>query len=124
MATATSAAGPHLQVAVSGQLAEDANKQSIGGTGLGVLLALVVLLVIFGSVFAAVLPIVSALFALGTAIGIVGMLSHVLKMPVFSPSWSSSSGWGSASTMPCSSSPDTARDWSRVGTPRARSSTP
>ena len=85
VSTATSAAGPHLQVAVSGLLAEDANKPSIGGTGLGVLLALVVLLVIFGSVFAAVLPLVSALFALGTAVDIVGMLSHVLKMPVFSP---------------------------------------
>ena len=85
VSTATSAAGPHLQVAVSGLLAEDANKPSIGGTGLGVLLALVVLLVIFGSVFAAVLPLVSALFALGTAVDIVGMLSHVLKMPTFSP---------------------------------------
>ncbi len=85
VSTATSAAGPHLQVAVSGLLAEDANKPSIGGTGLGVILALVVLLVIFGSVFAAVLPLISALFALGTAVDIVGMLSHLLKMPVFSP---------------------------------------
>jgi RND superfamily putative drug exporter len=83
--TATTAAGPHLQVAVTGQLAEQSNKQSIGGTGPGVVLAFIVLGVIFGSFFAAILPIVSALFALGTAIGLIGTLSHVLKMPEFSP---------------------------------------
>ena len=85
VATATSAAGTHLQVAVTGQLAEQANKQSFGGTGLGVLVAFVVLILIFGSFFAAILPIVSALFALGTAIGLIELLSHVLKMPQFSP---------------------------------------
>ena len=83
--TATSAAGPHLQVAVAGQLAELADRQSIGGTRPGVILAFIVLGLIFGSFFAAILPIISALFALGTAIGLIGMLSHVLKMPQFSP---------------------------------------
>jgi putative drug exporter of the RND superfamily len=85
VATATTAAGSHVQVAVTGQLAELSNKQSFGGTLLGVILALIVLLLIFGSIFAAILPIVSALFALGTAIGLIGLLSHVLKMPQFSP---------------------------------------
>ena len=83
--TATTAAGPHLQVAVAGQLAELADRQSFGGTLPGVILAFIVLGLIFGSVFAAILPIISALFALGTAIGIIGLLSHVLKMPQFSP---------------------------------------
>jgi RND superfamily putative drug exporter len=83
--TATSAAGPHLQVAVAGQLAELADRQSIGGTLPGVILAFIVLGLIFGSLFAAILPIISALFALGTAIGLIGLLSHVLKMPQFSP---------------------------------------
>jgi RND superfamily putative drug exporter len=85
VATATSAAGSHLQVAVTGQLAEQADKQSFGGTGLGVLVAFIVLILIFGSFFAAILPIVSALFALGTAIGLIELLSHVLKMPNFAP---------------------------------------
>jgi RND superfamily putative drug exporter len=85
VATATSAAGPHLQVAVTGQLAELSDRQSIGGTGPGVILAFIVLGLIFGSFFAAILPIISALFALGTAIGLIGILSHVLKMPQFSP---------------------------------------
>ena len=42
------------------------------------------LLLVFGSVFARAFPIVSALVALGTAIGVIGLLSHVLKMPQFS----------------------------------------
>jgi RND superfamily putative drug exporter len=83
--TATTADSGNLHVAVAGQLAELSDKQSFGGTGLGVILALVVLLLIFGSIFAAILPIVSALFALGTAIGLIEMLSHALKMPQFSP---------------------------------------
>ncbi len=83
--TATTADGNGVKVAVTGQLAEQSNKQSFGGAGFGVLLALVVLLVVFGSVFAALLPLISALFALGTALGVVELLSHVLKMPSFSP---------------------------------------
>ncbi|HVA05015.1 MAG TPA: MMPL family transporter [Acidimicrobiales bacterium] len=83
--TARAAASADLKVAVSGQLAESTNRPSIGGTGVGVLLAGVVLLLVFGSVFAMVLPLVSALASLGTAIGLIGLLSHVLKMPQFSP---------------------------------------
>jgi RND superfamily putative drug exporter len=84
VSTAQSASGPNLQVAVAGQVAEAADKQSFGGTGLGVILAGVVLLLVFGSVFAMLLPLLSALASLGTAIGVIGLLSHVLKMPVFS----------------------------------------
>jgi RND superfamily putative drug exporter len=84
VSTAQSAGGPNLQVAVAGQVAEAADKQSFGGTGLGVILAGVVLLLVFGSVFAMLLPLLSALASLGTAIGVIGLLSHVLKMPVFS----------------------------------------
>ena len=82
--TALTAQGPNLQVAVSGQIAEQADKVSFGGTGLGVLLAAVVLLLVFGSLFAMALPILSAMASLGTAIGVIGLLSHLLKMPQFS----------------------------------------
>ena len=74
-----------LTVAVTGPLAENANNQSFSSTRLGVLLALIVLLLVFGSLFAAILPILSALLALGTAIGVIGLLSHVLGMPSISP---------------------------------------
>src|SRR5580704_13953096 len=82
--TAESADTAGLQVAVSGQLAEQATRPSIGGTGIGVLLAAVVLLLVFGSVFAMALPLISALASLGTAVGLIGLLSHVMKMPQFS----------------------------------------
>jgi RND superfamily putative drug exporter len=81
---ALTAKGPNLQLAVSGQIAEQADKQSFGGTGLGVLLAALVLLLVFGSLFAMALPILSAMASLGTAIGLIGLLSNVLKMPQFS----------------------------------------
>ena len=82
--TALTAQGPHLQVAVSGQVAEEADRQSFGGTGLGILLAALVLLLVFGSLFAMALPILSALASLGTAVGLIGILSNSLKMPQFS----------------------------------------
>ena len=82
--TATSADAPGLHVAVAGQLAEEAVRPSFGGTGIGVLLAGIVLLLVFGSLFAMALPLISALASLGTAVGLIGLLSHVMKMPEFS----------------------------------------
>src|SRR6202046_4336316 len=81
----TKTTGDGLTVAVTGPLAEQANNQSFSSSGLGVLLALIVLLLVFGSFFAAILPILSALLALGTAIGVIGLLSHVLGVPPISP---------------------------------------
>ena len=82
---AQSGASPQLRIAVSGQIAEDTNKGSIGGTGPGIILAALVLLLVFGSLYAMALPIVSALVSLGTAIGLIGLLSHLIGMPQFSP---------------------------------------
>src|SRR3974377_2352189 len=84
VSTAQSADGPNLQVAVAGQVAEAADRQSFGGVGLGILLAGVVLLLVFGSVSCSGLPLSSALASLGTAIALIGMLSHLMKMPEFS----------------------------------------
>ncbi len=82
---ATSTSDHSVRVAVSGLLAEYANPPNVGGLGPGALLALIVLFVIFGSFFAALLPLISALFALGTAFGIVTIMSHVLKTAQFAP---------------------------------------
>lgn len=81
---ATAPAGPGLEVAVSGQIAEQAAKPSVGGLLPGVILAGIVLFLVFGSFFAMALPILSALASLGTSIGIIGLLSNVVKMPDFS----------------------------------------
>ena len=79
-----SSSTPQLQVGVSGQVAEGANKPSLGGTGPGILLAGVVLLLVFGSLFAVALPLISAMASLGVAIAFIEMLSHVMKIPQFS----------------------------------------
>jgi len=84
VATATGPSGDGVVVAVSGQLAQQANQPAIGGTGLGIITAGIVLFLVFGSLFAMAMPLASALVALGTAISVIGLLSNVMKMPVFS----------------------------------------
>ena len=84
VAAAQTARGPDLQIAVAGQVAESADRPSFGGSLLGIILAGIVLLLVFGSIFAMALPLLSALASLGTAIGLIGLLSHLLKMPEFS----------------------------------------
>ena len=70
---------------VAGQLAEQANRPSIGGPGWAVILAAMVLRLVFGSVFAMALPLISAAASLGHRGGLIGLLSHVVNMPEFSP---------------------------------------
>ena len=84
VSTAQTATGPDLQVAVAGQVAQSAESQSFSGTLLGVILAAIVLYLVFRSGYATVLPLASAMASLGTAIGLIGLLSHALKMPQFS----------------------------------------
>jgi RND superfamily putative drug exporter len=82
--TATTADGDGVVIAVSGQLAQQANQPSVGGTGLGIITAGIVLFLVFGSLFAMAMPLASALIALGTAISAIGLVSKVMTMPVFS----------------------------------------
>jgi RND superfamily putative drug exporter len=82
--TARAGAGAGLRVEVEGQVAEQANKATVSGVGLGGAAALVVLLLVFGSVLAALLPLVTAGIALGTGTAVIGLLSHVLTMASFS----------------------------------------
>jgi RND superfamily putative drug exporter len=84
VATAEAASGNGAVVAVSGQIAAWANEPAIGGTGLGIITAGIVLFLVFGSLFAMAMPLASALVALGTAIQVIGLVSNVLKMPEFS----------------------------------------
>jgi RND superfamily putative drug exporter len=82
--TAQAGAGRGLQVEVEGQVAELANKASVSTVGLGAAAALVVLILVFGSLLAAMLPLVTAGIALGTSTAVIGLLSHVLTMASFS----------------------------------------
>jgi RND superfamily putative drug exporter len=56
-----------------------------GGEGIGVLAALVILLFMFGSFLAASMPLITAVFAVGTTWGFVALLSHVMTIPNYTP---------------------------------------
>jgi putative drug exporter of the RND superfamily len=85
ISVATSHATSNLQIAVEGQIAEDGAKPAIGGLIPGAIAALIVLLLVFGSLFAALMPLASALVALGSATAVIDMLTHVLKLAQFAP---------------------------------------
>jgi len=73
-----------LQVELGGQAIEQAQQPGFGITTLiGVVAAIVVLLITFGSLAAMGLPIVTALLGLGTGIGLIAFGSQVLDMPDF-----------------------------------------
>jgi len=82
--TARAGAGSGLNVQVEGQVAELANKASISTVGLGAFAALIVLLIVFGSLLAATLPLITAGLALGAGTATIGLLSHFVNMASFS----------------------------------------
>jgi RND superfamily putative drug exporter len=85
IAVAKAAGSAQLEVELGGQAIEQTEfARPASTTAIGVLAAIVVLLVSFGSFIAMGLPIVTALFGLGTGIGLVGLVTHVLDTPNFS----------------------------------------
>jgi RND superfamily putative drug exporter len=84
VSVARSVSGGGLQVELGGQAIERANKPGVGGIGPGFLAALVVLLLAFGSLFAALTPIVVAGVSLGVGVSVIGLLSHAITTASFS----------------------------------------
>jgi putative drug exporter of the RND superfamily len=83
--TAVAMRSPTLQVELGGQAIKQAQQASLGfATGVGLLAAVVVLLLSFGSLLAMGLPIVTALFGLGAGLGVIGLGSHLVDMVDFS----------------------------------------
>jgi putative drug exporter of the RND superfamily len=79
------AEAPGLQVELGGQAIEQAQQESLGtATAIGLLAAVVILLITFGSLVAMGLPIVTALLGLGTGVGLIGLGTHLIAMPDFS----------------------------------------
>jgi RND superfamily putative drug exporter len=85
ISTAQSAQAPGLEVELGGQAIEQAQQQSFGfASAVGLLAAIVVLLITFGSFVAMGLPIVTAIFGLGTSVGVIALASRVIDMADFS----------------------------------------
>ena len=82
--TARAGAGDGLRVEVAGQVAEQSEKPNDASAALGAFAALIVLLIVFGSVLAALLPLLTAGVALGVGVSVIGLLSHLITMADFS----------------------------------------
>ncbi len=82
--TAKAGAGNGVRVELAGQVAKAATRGSVSSTGLGAAAALLVLLLVFGSVLAATLPLLTAGIALGSSVAVIALLSHLLNIASFS----------------------------------------
>jgi putative drug exporter of the RND superfamily len=79
------ASGDGVQFAGNGQVAENGNPQSSSSSlPIGFLAAGVVLFVVFGTLAATMLPLLTAAVSLGTGIAVVGLLSNLIGMASFS----------------------------------------
>ncbi|WP_240044714.1 MMPL family transporter [Streptomyces alboflavus] len=93
--TAHAAARDGLQVEAGGQAVARTLEPSAGAPGaVGVAAAAVVLFLAFGSLFAMLLPIVTAVFAVGTGVLATMLLSHVTDVPEVAPLLGSLIGLG------------------------------
>jgi RND superfamily putative drug exporter len=85
ISVAQDASTPQIQVELGGQAIQQAEQPALGtATGIGLIAAIVILLITFGSVVAMGLPIVTALLGLGTGVGLIAIGTHVIDMPDFS----------------------------------------
>jgi RND superfamily putative drug exporter len=87
MDTARAAGGDGLQVEAGGAPVEEVRgeEEESFSEGIGVLAAVVVLLISFGSVVAMGLPLLTALFALGVGVSVITLFTHVFDTADFAP---------------------------------------
>jgi RND superfamily putative drug exporter len=95
ISVAHTARSPQLEVQLGGQAIEQTEKVSIGtATAVGLIAAMIVLLITFGSAVAMGLPILTALLGLGTAIGLAGLGSQIISTPDFATQLAAMIGLG------------------------------
>ena len=94
IALAEKASSDGLQVSLGGQSIEQAQQGAIGSEGIGLLAAIVILLITFGSVVAAGLPIVVALAGLAVSSMLTGLVAAVMPVPDWSTSLATMIGLG------------------------------
>ena len=95
ISTAQAARTPTLEVALGGQAIQHAQRPSLGSaTAIGLIAAIVILLLTFGSFSAMGLPIVTALLGLGVGISLAGLASHILQIPDFATELAAMIGLG------------------------------
>ena len=90
----TRRAGDGLRVELGGQLIANAQQGAISSEAVGLAIAALVLLITFGSLVAAGLPLATALFGLGISSALVGLLAAVIDVPDWAPALASMLGIG------------------------------
>jgi len=88
------ASGDGLRVELGGQVVANAEQSDISSELVGLLIAALVLLLTFGSLVAAGLPLATALFGLGVSSSIVGLLAALMDVPDWAPALASMLGIG------------------------------
>jgi RND superfamily putative drug exporter len=83
-----------LQVEVGGRVAALSQTASVASEGIGLLAAAIILLVTFGSAVAMGLPLLTALFGLGIATAIGGLVMRVVDVPDWAPPTAAMVGLG------------------------------
>ena len=91
---AEQASGAGLRIELGGQLIANAQEGEISSEMVGFAIAALVLLLTFGSVVAAGLPMATALFGLGISSALIGLLAAVLDVPDWAPALASMLGIG------------------------------
>jgi putative drug exporter of the RND superfamily len=95
IAAARAAVAPGLEVELGGQAIEASQQEGFGlSTAVGLLAAIVVLLLTFGSLTAMGLPIVTALLGLGTGLGVIALGTNVVDTADFSSQLAAMIGLG------------------------------
>jgi putative drug exporter of the RND superfamily len=93
--TAQAARTDGLQVELGGNGIQQAQQQQQGSTEfIGIALAAVVLFIAFGSLFATLLPLLSAIFALGAGLAAAGLIAGVIDIATFAPQLATLIGLG------------------------------
>jgi RND superfamily putative drug exporter len=94
LAAAQAAERPGLDIALGGQTIQAAEQGSIGSEGIGIAAAAIILLLTFGTVVAAGLPILVAVAGLAVSSTLIGLVAAVIDVPDWSTSLAAMMGIG------------------------------
>src|SRR3954451_17729404 len=96
IATAKAGRGDRLRVELGGSGIQQASQQPGGGPSefIGFIAAAFVLAIAFGSLWATLLPLFTAVLALGCGLSLTGLLAHVIDIATFSPTLATLIGLG------------------------------
>jgi RND superfamily putative drug exporter len=95
VSVAESCGAPGYHVALGGQAISLVAAAAPGpAEGIGILAAIIIMLLAFGSVVAMGLPIITAVFGIAVAFAVLDLLSHVITTPTFAPEMMAMIGLG------------------------------